>query len=75
MSPDGRTLAVSDNTATVRYYDLPTRTLRATTRFAGYGSRVVYTADGSRLVEPAGVTSPFMESENARTLKPIGRLD
>ena len=75
VSPDGRTLAVSDNTATVRYYDLPTRTLRATTRFAGYGSRVVYTADGSRLVEPAGVNSPFMEIQNARTLKPIGRLD
>ena len=75
VSPDGRTLAVSDNAATVRYYDLSTRALRATTRFAGYGSRVVYTADGSRLVEPAGVNSPFMEIENARTLKPIGRLD
>ena len=75
VSPDGRTLAVSDNAATVSFYDLQTRTLRGTTRFAGYGSPVAYTADGSRLVEPAGTTSPFMEIENARTLKPIGKLD
>ncbi len=54
VSPDGRTLAVSDNAANVRYYDLPTRTLRATTRSFGFSSPVATRRDGSRLVEVAG---------------------
>ncbi len=71
VSPDGRTLAVSDNGANVRYYNLPTRTLRATTRSFGFSNPVAYTRDGSRLVGVAGNT---LEIENARTFKPIGGL-
>ena len=71
VSPDGRTLAVSDNGGNVRYYNLPTRTLRATTRSFGFSNPVEYTPDGSRLV---GIAGNALEVENARTLKPIARL-
>ena len=41
VSPDGRTLAVSDNAANVRYYNLPTRDAPRHYSVAGFSSPVV----------------------------------
>jgi WD40 repeat protein/DNA-binding SARP family transcriptional activator len=73
ISPDGRTVAVSDSVAgSVRFYDPRTRVLRSRelSDFAG-DQPPVYSADGSLLVYSA---DPFLDVRDARTLALRQRL-
>jgi WD40 repeat protein/DNA-binding SARP family transcriptional activator len=73
ISPDGRTLAVSDNTATVRFYDTATLRLRGVARDFGETTPVGYTPDGTRIVDFGGPSSRF-EVRDARTLRVLQTL-
>lgn len=73
VSPDGRTLAVSDSVAgSVRFYDARTRVQRTRLLhdFAG-DQPPVYSADGSLLVYSA---NPFLDVRDTRTLALRARL-
>jgi WD40 repeat protein/DNA-binding SARP family transcriptional activator len=73
ISPDGRTVAVSDSVAgSVRFFDARTRVLRRRemSDFAG-DQPPVYSADGSLLVYSE---DPFLEVRDARTLALRARL-
>jgi WD40 repeat protein/DNA-binding SARP family transcriptional activator len=74
VSPDGRTLAASDNQGAVRFYDLVHRRLEATVRRFGFTSPVAYSPDGSLMVAPAGTIVPRMEVRNARTFAVVREL-
>jgi WD40 repeat protein/DNA-binding SARP family transcriptional activator len=81
LSPDGKTLAVSDNIGGIRFYDAGTRRQRRpplTDR--GYGT-AVYAADGSLLVVPAagrvpGLAGPLpgLDVYDARTYTGVAHL-
>ena len=71
VSPDGQTLAVADNTATVRFYSLATRRLRATVFPLGHGTPPTFTADGKQVVAFTGTSRPALELTDAHTLKRI----
>ncbi|HEX4525270.1 MAG TPA: BTAD domain-containing putative transcriptional regulator [Gaiellaceae bacterium] len=69
VTPDGQTLAVADNTATVRFYSLATRRLHATVFPLGYGTAPTFSADGKQFVEYAGTSHAELELADAHTLK------
>src|SRR4029077_15651387 len=48
VSPDGRTVAVSDNNGNVRLYDVATRSVTATLRNYGFTQPVAFIGDGSQ---------------------------
>ncbi len=73
LSPDGRTLAVSDgDTGAVRFYDTFTHLTRPLplTDFSG-NQPPVYSSDGSLLAYPAGAV---LKVRNAHTLSLVARL-
>ena len=73
LSPDGRTLAVSDaNAGTLRFYDTTTHTVAGSplTDFAGF-QPPAYSSDGSLLAYQAGAV---LKVRDARTLALLARL-
>jgi WD40 repeat protein len=70
LSPDGRTLAVSDNLADVRLYDIRTRRQRSVLHNLGYTNAVAYLPDGSAFVAFGGTNTRELEVIDARTLEP-----
>ena len=73
VSPDGRTLAVSDNNAAVRFYDLASRRLRGILEQVAFGTPVAYTPNASLFVVPARAGTDF-EVRDTRTLRVVRRL-
>src|SRR5262249_47949444 len=73
ISPDGRTLAVSDNLSTVRFYDARTLRLRRVARQLGYTSAVAYYPDGSKLAAFGGPT-PSIDIVDSRTFRRLRTL-
>ena len=71
ISPDGRTLADSDNTSTVRFYDTSTLRVRRVVQQLGFTVPVAYTPDGKELAAFGG---PGLEVRDARTLRLVRRL-
>ena len=73
VSPDGKTLAVSDSAANqIRFYDVGThRRLGGTLRDFSGDQPAVYSSDGSVLVYPAGA---FLAVRDARSLALRARL-
>ena len=74
VSPDGRTLAASDNQGAVRFYDLVHRRLEATVRDFGFTAPVAYSPDGSLVVAPAGTVEPDIEVRSSRTYALVRKL-
>ncbi len=74
VTRDGRTLAVPDNNAVVRFYDLPTRSLSAAVFGLGHGTPPLFTSDGSRFVAFAGVHHAELELGDAHTYKSLAVL-
>ena len=74
LSPDGRSLAVSDNQGTVRVYDTRTRRLRRTIHNFGYTMPVAFTPDGHYAVDLGGVTAPKVDVRRADTFALVKRL-
>jgi WD40 repeat protein len=77
LSPDGRTLAVSDNNNAVRLYDTATHRLRHVLKNVGDTASVTYTPDGSAFVAFGGTNIPTVELIDATTFKRLRtfRLD
>jgi WD40 repeat protein/DNA-binding SARP family transcriptional activator len=75
LSPDGRTLAVGDNTGNVRFYDPRAHATQRPplTDFSG-GLPPVYSLDGSLLVYPVQGDQPFIAVRDAHTLALLHRL-
>ena len=74
VTPDGLTLAVADNQATVRFYDLEKRQLTATVFPLGHGTPPTYTPDGKEFVAFAGLHRPELKLADAHTYKPLAIL-
>jgi WD40 repeat protein/DNA-binding SARP family transcriptional activator len=74
ISPDGRTLAVSDNLDTVRFYDTATLRLRHVARELGYTYAVAYYPDGTKLAAFGGPT-PRIDIVDARTFHRLRTLE
>ena len=74
LSPDGRSLAVSDNQGTVRVYDTATRRMRKTIHNFGYTMPVAFTADGRYAVGPGGVNAPKIDVRRASTFALVRQL-
>ncbi len=74
VSPDGRTLAASDNQGAVRFYDLVHRRLVATVHGFGFTAPVAYSPDGSLVVAPAGTVEPTIEVRSTRTYAIVRKL-
>ena len=74
VSPDGKTLAVTDTAANeVWFYDARTRRRRGPTLTGFFGDQpVAYSSDGSLLAYPAGA---FLVVRDARTLALRARLE
>jgi WD40 repeat protein/DNA-binding SARP family transcriptional activator len=71
LSPDGRTLAVSDNRGTVRLYDTATRRVRSVLPNLGFTYAVAYTPDGSRFAAVGGADVPEIDVVNTTTLRTV----
>ena len=74
LSPDGRSLAVSDNEATVRVYDTTTHRVRKTIHDFGYTLPVAFTPDGRYAVGNGGVTVPKIDVRRGNTFALVKRL-
>jgi WD40 repeat protein len=74
LSPDGRTLAVSDNSNNVRFIDTRTRRARRVLSNFGATAPVTYSRDGSLLVDFGGAGEPAVEVLDARTFRVERRL-
>jgi WD40 repeat protein len=76
VSPDGRTVAVSDNNDAVRFYDPVHRRLLALVRNLGFGSPLTYARDDSLFAAPgmAKDGSPAVDIRHATSLRLIRRL-
>jgi DNA-binding SARP family transcriptional activator/WD40 repeat protein len=76
-SPDNKTVAVSDNTATVRVYDTATRTVRASLPNSGFTQPAVYLGDGSRFAtygfDPKSGRA-FVAVRDSQTMRTLTRL-
>jgi WD40 repeat protein len=74
ISPDGRTLAVSDNLSTVRFYDARNLRLRRVAEQLGYdNSAVAYYPDGTKLAAFGGPT-PRIDIVDSRTFRRLRTL-
>jgi WD40 repeat protein/class 3 adenylate cyclase len=75
LSPDGRTLAATENTNFVRFYD--TRTGQESHRPLqnhGFGSAAVYSQDGKLLLVPGGEETPGIDLLDANTMRRLHYL-
>jgi WD40 repeat protein/class 3 adenylate cyclase len=69
LSPDGRTLAMSDNGNHVRLVDTASLRIRRVIDEFGQSQPVAYSRDGSVLVDYGGSREPEIRVVDARTLK------
>jgi WD40 repeat protein/DNA-binding SARP family transcriptional activator len=69
LSPDGRTLAESDNQRTVTFYDTGTQRVLRVLPHLGYTNAVAYTPDGTRFAAFAGTNAPEIDVLDARTYR------
>lgn len=67
LSPDGRTLAVSDNANNVRLVDTASRRIRKVLPNFGYSQPTAYSRDGSLMVNFGGARSSAVVALDART--------
>jgi DNA-binding SARP family transcriptional activator/energy-coupling factor transporter ATP-binding protein EcfA2 len=74
LSPDGRSLAVSDNQGTVRVYDTATRRVRKTIHNFGFTMPVAFTPDGRYAVGLGGDTVPKIDVRRADTFALVKQL-
>jgi WD40 repeat protein/class 3 adenylate cyclase len=80
LSPDGRTLAVVENTDSVRFYDTRTRTERRRALPHAVHIPAAYSSDGTRIVlmrTPSETAPPALDVRDGRTLQHLQflRLD
>jgi WD40 repeat protein/DNA-binding SARP family transcriptional activator len=77
LSPDGRTLAVSDNQSTVRLYDVATRRVLHVFQNLGYTVAVAFEPDGSAFAALGGTRKPEIDLVDTRTYRRLRafRLD
>ena len=69
VSPDGGTLAISDNANNVRFVDTKTRRVRKVVPNFGYTQPVAYAADGSALLDFGGEGVPEIRVLDPGTLR------
>ncbi len=69
VSPDGATLAISDNANNVRFVDTKTRRVRKVVPNFGYTQPVAYAADGSALLDFGGEGAPEISVLDPSTLR------
>ena len=69
VSPDGGTLAISDNANNVRFVDTKTRRVRKVVANFGYTQPVAYAADGSALLDFGGERTPEISVLDPSTLR------
>ena len=69
VSPDGATLAISDNANNVRFVDTKTRRVRKVVPNFGYTQPVAYAADGSALLDFGGEGTPEISVLDPSTLR------
>ena len=69
VSPDGGTLAISDNANNVRFVDTKTRRVRKVVPNFGYTQPVAYAADGSALLDFGGEGVPEISVLDPGTLR------
>jgi WD40 repeat protein/DNA-binding SARP family transcriptional activator len=69
LSPDGRTLAESDNQGEVTLYDTATQQVRRVLPHLGSGPTVAYTPDGTRFAALGGTNTPEIDVLDARTYR------
>jgi WD40 repeat protein/DNA-binding SARP family transcriptional activator/energy-coupling factor transporter ATP-binding protein EcfA2 len=77
VSPDGRTVAVSDNNQTVRLYDVATRSVRASLPDQGLTQPVAFIGDGSRFASygfDPNSGLQFVAIDDTRTFEVVKRL-
>jgi WD40 repeat protein len=74
LSPDGRSLAVSDNQGIVRVYDTATRRIRKTIRDFGYTMPVAFTPDGRYAVGDGGANVPKIDVRRAGSFALVKEL-
>jgi WD40 repeat protein len=74
LSPDGGSLAVSDNEGTVRVYDTATRRVRKTIHNFGFTMPVAFTRDGRYAVGLGGATVPKIDVRRADTFALVRQL-
>ena len=73
ISPDGRTLAVSDNLSTVRFYDTRNLRVRRVAQHLGYTGAVAYYPDGTKLAAFGG-PEPGIDIVDSRTFRRVRTL-
>jgi WD40 repeat protein/DNA-binding SARP family transcriptional activator len=74
LSPDGRSLAVSDNENNVRVYDTATHRVRETIPDLGYAMPVAFTSDGKFVVGDGGKDGAKIDVRRARTFALVKQL-
>ena len=74
VSPDGRTLAESDNESTVTLYDTATQRALRVLKHMGYGNAVAYTPDGTKFAAFGGTNTPEIDVLDARTYRRLRAL-
>jgi WD40 repeat protein/class 3 adenylate cyclase len=77
LSPDGKTLAVVENTDLVRFYDTQTRTERRRPLPHAVHIAPVYSSDGTRMLlmrTPSETAPPELDVRDGRTLRHLGFL-
>jgi WD40 repeat protein len=74
VSPDGRTLAISDNAGNVRLVDTATQRVGHVLPDFGATQGVAYTPDGSKLVDWRSTGFPTAEVLDAKTFRVLRKL-
>ena len=74
LSPDGRTLAVPDNSHHVHFIDTKSRHTRGVLPNFGYTSAPSYSGDGSLLVDFGGTSLPVIDVLDAHSYKHVRTL-
>ena len=74
VSPDGRTLAESDNRSTVTLYNTATQRALRVLQHMGYGNAVAYTPDGTKFAAFGGTNTPEIDVLDARTYRRLRAL-
>ncbi len=74
LSPDGRTLAVTDNNGELWFYDTRTRAVNRTLTDIGELQAPVYSSDGSLLIYGGSEGNAVTVVRDAHTLRLLGKL-
>ncbi len=74
ISPDGRTLAVSDNDANVRFYDVATRRLRGAAFPFGFTEPPTWTGNSADVIGLGGPNGSELDVRDAHSLRIVQKL-